>query len=52
MAYIGYDSRVHAAPRSSVREPILPPLAWGRLLAIGGSVAAWVGIIAAVRAIF
>ncbi len=52
MAYIGYESHVHAAPRSSVRQPILPPVAWGRLLAIGASVAAWVGIIAIARAIF
>ena len=52
MAYIGYDSHVHAPARTTVRTPVLPPLAWGRLVAIGASVAAWVGIIAAARAIF
>ncbi|CAN5321152.1 hypothetical protein BH10PSE4_BH10PSE4_24550 [soil metagenome] len=52
MAYIGYDSRVHVAPRLSVRAPILPPLAWSRLLFLGASVAIWVGIIAAARAVF
>ncbi|WP_426011228.1 hypothetical protein [Caulobacter sp. DWR2-3-1b2] len=52
MAYTGYDSRLNAAPRSSVRQPLLPPIAWGRLIVLGASVAAWVGIIAAMRALF
>ena len=45
MAYISYNSAVHAT--NPTRR-----LAWGRLLAIAGTVGLWIGIIAAVRAIF
>lgn len=60
MAYIGYDARMHVAPRrtapardQTARRPSpWDRVAWGRLAAITVSLAAWVGIITAVRAIF
>ncbi len=52
MAYISYD---RAPPRSAGRDAKRPrnlPFAWGPLLAIVVSLLSWVGIIAAVRAVF
>lgn len=52
MAYVGYDSGLRppsgrARPRSARAR-----IAWGRLGLVAVSILAWVGIIAAVRAIF
>lgn len=49
MAYVGYDPHARAVARP---KAALPPLAWGRLLVVAASLMAWVGIIAAARAIF
>jgi len=50
VAYVGYDSglRPSSAPRT---RPARAKLAWGRLAVVGVSALAWVGIIAAIRAI-
>ena len=50
MAYVGYDSGLRPAPAR--RRPARAKLAWGRLAVVAASVTAWVGIIAAARAIF
>jgi hypothetical protein len=56
MAYMGYDPNARAAPRQKALDKTpsrgLPPLAWGRLLAVAASLAAWAGVIAVARAIF
>ena len=52
MAYIGYDPQARVASRSKSPGRSLPPLAWGRLLAVAASLVAWASIIAAARAIF
>ena len=52
MAYIGYDTRARIAARPAIPNRMAPPLAWGRLAIVAVNVAAWVGIIAAARAIF
>ncbi len=51
MAYVGYDSRLHSPGAARSRTP-RAKLAWGRLAAVAASLLAWVGIIAAARAIF
>ncbi len=51
MAYVGYDSRLRSPPAVRAR-PARGKLAWGRLAAVAASLLAWVGIIAAARAIF
>ena len=50
MAYVGYDSGMR--PSSARSRPARAKLAWGRLAVVAASALAWVGIIAAVRAIF
>jgi len=50
VAYIGYDSGLHSAPARS--RPARFRLAWGRLAMVAASGLAWVGMIAAARAIF
>jgi hypothetical protein len=56
MAYMGYDPDARAAARRNAPDKApergLPPLAWGRLLAVAASLAAWAGMIAVARAIF
>jgi hypothetical protein len=52
MAYMGYDPDARATARQKAPGRGLPPLAWGRLLAVAASLAAWAGIIAVARAIF
>lgn len=47
MAYVSYDEAVHAIVRRPQRR-----LAWGRLFALAATVGLWVGLAAAVRAIF
>jgi hypothetical protein len=50
MAYVSYHrtSAVHATTTTLPQRRI----AWGRLLALAATISLWVGIIAAVRAIF
>ena len=47
VAYVGYDSGLHSSAARS-----RPRLAWGRIAAVAVSALSWIGIIAAVRAIF
>jgi hypothetical protein len=49
VAYVGYDSGLHS-PSSATRSR--SRLAWGRLAAVAVSALSWIGIIAAIRAIF
>jgi hypothetical protein len=49
MAYFGHDTRPKASSTPGARRT--PPLAWGRLLGIAVSLVAWVGIIAAIKAV-
>lgn len=46
MAYISYNEAVHASVVRPQRR-----LAWGRLLALAGTVFLWVGLVAAIRAV-
>lgn len=52
MAYIGYDTSARMAPGKTLPRKSGAKLAWGRLLTVAASLAAWVGIVAAFRAIF
>jgi hypothetical protein len=54
VAYISYDSRLRAPSSVARSRPVPAPakLAWGRLMTVAASVLAWIGIIAAARAIF
>jgi hypothetical protein len=52
MAYVGYDPHARATARPTAPGRGLPPMAWGRLVAVAASLVAWAGIIAAARAIF
>jgi hypothetical protein len=51
VAYVGYDSGLRPSS-GTLSRPARAKLAWGRLAVVATSVLAWVGIIAAVRAIF
>jgi len=52
VAYVGYESRLHASSGAARPRAARVTLAWGRVAAVAASLVAWVGIIAAVRAIF
>jgi len=52
VAYVGYDSRLRPPSGAARSRPARVKLAWGRLAAVAASLMAWVGIIAAARAIF
>lgn len=52
MAYVGYDTRLRPPSGAARPRPARVKLAWGRLAAVAASLLAWVGIIAAARAIF
>jgi hypothetical protein len=52
VAYIGYDSGLRPSSGRTRVRPARAKLAWARLAVVAASVLAWVGIIAAVRAIF
>ena len=52
MAYVGYDTRASVAARPALPARLSPPLAWGRLAAIGASLAAWAAILVTARVIF
>jgi hypothetical protein len=52
VAYIGYDSGLRPSSGRTRVRPARAKLAWARLSVVAASVLAWVGIIAAVRAIF
>jgi hypothetical protein len=52
VAYIGYDARLHTTSSQALPRKTGAKIAWGRLTAVGVSLLAWVGIIAAARAIF
>jgi hypothetical protein len=52
VAYIGYDSGLRPSSDRTRVRPARAKLAWGRLAAVAASLLAWVGIIAAARAIF
>jgi hypothetical protein len=52
MTYVGYHAHARPAARLRPLSIPLPPLAWGRLAMVIGSLLAWVGVIAAARAIF
>jgi len=50
VAYIGYDSGLHSAPARA--RPARFRLAWSRLAMVAISALAWMGLLAATRAIF
>jgi len=52
VAYVGYDSGLRPPSGRTRPRPARARLAWGRLGLVAASALAWVGIIAAVRAIF
>ena len=52
MAYIGYNTGARMAPTKALPSKTHAKLAWGRLAAVAASLMAWVGIVAAIRAIF
>ena len=52
MAYIGYNAGARMAPHKAMPRTARAKLAWGRLAAVAASLMAWVGLIAAARAIF
>jgi hypothetical protein len=52
VAYVGYDSGLRPSSGAARSRPARAKLAWGRLAVVAASALAWVGIIAAVRAIF
>ncbi len=52
MAYIGYNAGARMAPSKALPRKARAKLAWGRLATVAVSLAAWVGIAAAARAIF
>ena len=52
MAYIGYNTGARMAPAKALPSKTHAKLAWGRLATVAVSLAAWVGIAAAARAIF
>ena len=52
MAYIGYNTGARMAPAKALPSKTHAKLAWGRLAAVAASLMAWVGIVAAARAIF
>jgi uncharacterized membrane protein len=52
VAYIGYNAGVRIAPSQSLPRRARTRLAWERLAMLAANVLVWVGVIAAVRAIF
>jgi hypothetical protein len=52
VAYIGYDSGLRPSSGRTRSRPVRARFAWERLAVMATSLLAWVGIIAAARAIF